>query len=208
MSNDDRSKPLSRRLPSLLPLYDVVKFHTLPRSHTFFERPVGMSGSDLRVKEREDTNIYIGNQLMPGTSFYVTALAVYFVPNCDREAKPDRAQDIDDTLTVLGRGSLELRVADKIYLDIAPLAALPPPFPMYWAHDDERLERLLHGDMSASGELAPSRTLQTEVFKITPLYIPAQQYFAAIVRFKDSMALSAQGKLGVILYGQLIREIV
>jgi hypothetical protein len=188
------------------PLYDVTKFDTLPQSRTFFEKPQGMIGADLLTKNREDTNVYVSNQLLQGNEFYLTSIGVYFVPNCERDAGTSRAMDIMDTLTVLSMGSFELRVANRIYLDIAPLAALPPPFPMYWAHDDARLEKMLYGDVTAAGDGVPVRKLDDEAFKIKPLYIPAQQYFGAFVRFKKSVKLNSLGKLGVILYGYLIRE--
>jgi len=186
------------------PLYDSRTFQEVPQRATFFEVPQGMPDGELGVKTQEDTAMYVPSQMVQGNDFYMTGVGVYFVPNYKGEAGTSRAMDIADVLGVLGGGAFMFQIKNRRYLEIAPLAALQPSFPMYWAREDERLERMFKADISASGDGVPQK--KPDGFALVPLYIPSGVYFRAEITFKNRRKLNSAGKLGVILYGYLIRH--
>jgi hypothetical protein len=187
------------------PLYDHREFDVLPKRWNFFQHPIGVPGADGNARTREDTGMYLSGSLPMGNEFYATGIGVYFVPSIAAGWGTNRAANIADTLTVLGEGVLTFMVANRRYLEVSPLALLTPNFPMYWARDDDRLEALLEISGEMSGEGVPP-VKKSAPFEVVPIYIQAQQSFGVEICFKNQRRLNSVGKLGVILYGQLIRD--
>jgi hypothetical protein len=188
------------------PLFDSTLIDGGPYDHRFFCTPLGQRDvwhREGQAKIAEDTNMYAAAQLVAGNSMYVTQIGVYFVPNSKGRFSSWKA-DAEDTLKVLGCGMLTFEVMDRRYLQLAPLAALPPGFPMYWAHDEAALSKLLVPTV-IEGEKV-DKFPDAPHFKITPIYIASQQSFSVRVHTEERFTLNSRGKLGVILYGQLIRE--
>lgn len=170
------------------PLFDSVHIATAPFNVKLFAAPIGQND-----KGYEQTNMCLSGILPLGNDFYMTGVGVYFIPDNIRFGRVD-------VLTVLGHGFFELRIGSRRYLEMAPFAALPPPFPMYWAYDEPTLKKKLS---KAKGE---GVKLTEQGFAITPLYIQSLQWFGVTLRTDNYYKLSAPGTLGVILDGFLIRQ--
>jgi len=188
------------------PLFDSVRIKTGPINHQFFANPVGQcAGQPPHVNTHEDTNMYLAGQLPMGQQFYCTGVGVYFVPNVDGLKRTAR-DDISETLFILGLGYLQFRVQNRVYLGMAPLGSMPPPFPMYWAYDEPKLKKLL----------SPSKAIGDGYiaykpgggFQIVPIYIDGGQSFGVRVQIDNFFELSHWGKLGVMLDGRLIRQAI
>jgi hypothetical protein len=178
------------------PLYDSYPIKSAPFAAEFFSQPLG------EHKAPADTNMYISNILVPGNSFYTTGIGVYFVPNIEQRPST-RSADLADVLCVLGHGHLQFRVGNRRYLELAPLGAAPPPFPMYWGRDLPALEKMMNEPTKADSEGAKKIGLG---FELVPIYIASQQYFGVTVRIDNCFKLNNPGRLGVMLDGALIRE--
>jgi hypothetical protein len=164
----------------------------------FFQRPVGQGGATF-----EDTDMYLAGMMPKGNRFIVTSVGAYVVPDWPKQRGRVR-RDIRDTLKVLSRGMVELRVGNRTYLRMAPVAALPPDFPMYWAADDGRLKRLLSAPpVEATGE-AVKRVKHGH--EIVPIMIDGYQAFSVAITFHKRFTLDAPARLGVILYGHVLRD--
>jgi hypothetical protein len=185
------------------PQYDSTRIDGGPFLRQFNCVPCGQfdDGGGKIPKTYEDTNIVNPNQLPFGNSFYATGIGVFFVPNIDRDHQSSRRTEIDDTLYVLGHGYLEFRVANRRYLGLAPLAAIPPPFPMYWARDDAALFKL----MTASKADGPG-VKTVKPFEMVPIYIQEMQPFYIEIRINNVFKLNHVGKLAVMLDGYLLRR--
>jgi hypothetical protein len=189
------------------PMYDTALIPNLPERQEFFQRPIGTPGDELSPRGTEDTSFYRSGMLPENNQFYLTGVGVYFVPNITA-CPSTREMDIRDTLTVLGQGCLRLQIANRRYLEVAPLAVLTPNFPMYWGREDARLEKLWQGSGELSGDAVPQRVKRDEGFAIVPLLIESRQWFSVEITFKYRQKLFSTGKLGVILYGRLLRSAI
>src|SRR5271167_3707040 len=125
------------------PMYDTCAFQNTPDLIRFFQRPMGTPGGDLQPLGPEDTSQYLAGVLPLPNQFYLTGLGVYYVPDYLGDAGTSRAMNITDTLAILGQGCLRLQIQNRRYLEVSPLAMVTPNFPMYWAREDSRLEKLL-----------------------------------------------------------------
>ena len=199
------------------PCFDTCIIENGPVYHDFFQKPVGMSqrgpiGVNQRgpigvsqrdkVKTYEDTSMYIPGSFPLGNEFYVIGLGVYFVPNVENYESLTRENNIDDVLKVLGMGYCSFQVGDRKYCGVAPLAMAVPPFPMYWARDDEKLDELLRKGGSVEG----AGVIKQRGFEIVPTCIQANQSFVVTIQMVESFKLHAPGKLGVVLDGYLMRS--
>jgi hypothetical protein len=185
------------------PLYDSILIERGPVHAQMFSLPIGQgkSASDLgAAKTYSDTNMYLPNQLPRDRDFCMTGIGVYFVPD---DPVTNRTA-LDEALYILGRGYLQFRIQNRRYLEIAPLGALPPHFPMYWALDKDALAKLL-SPAKAEGE-GIALPAAPGCFKITPLLIPAETFFEVSIRIDNYFVLPHAGRLGVILYGEMIRD--
>jgi hypothetical protein len=180
------------------PMFDSAPIDGGPYDRQFFCTPVGCNG-----KRMEETNMYLAGQMPTGNELLITQIGVYFVPNSKGRFSSWKS-DAEDTLKVLGCGMLTFEVMNRRYLQLAPLAALPPGFPMYWAHDEAALSKLLVPTV-AEGEKV-DKFPGAPGFKMTPIYIIAGQSFSVRLHTEERFTLNSRGKLGVILYGQLLRE--
>jgi hypothetical protein len=183
------------------PIYSHQYFtgdeHDLP----FFQTPVGQGKTD-----EEDTNMWLAGNLPEGNRYFLKSLGVYFVP--DWPQGRDRKKGIEDVLRVLSRGCVTMRIQNREYLRVGPIAALPPGFPMYWAANDERLGQLLKaGHTVAAGEKIKRLEPPRHGFDLIPFYIASTQFFEVRIRFNKPIKLNNPGRLGVILYGHIIRDL-
>jgi hypothetical protein len=183
------------------PLYDSMIVEGGPFHHEFLGIPIGQNN-----KSFEDSNVYISHMLPLGQSFYMTGVGIFVVPDINGDPRnQNNREQISDTLYMLGHGYACLRVGNRKYLELAPLAAAPPPFPMYWARDDAALRKLF--------ELNPAKIIGPGVktskpFEIMPLYIESQQYFSLEISMDNCFKLNSPCKLAVMLDGYLIRDVV
>lgn len=174
------------------PLYDTLGFSGA-KILDFFSVPIGVSG-----KTELDTNMFLANKLPRGNTFIVCDVQVFFIPKYNTRKAPE-----PDVLDLLGAGMLTLQVADRIYLQMAPLAAMPPAFPMYWAADPEKLKAMLAASpMTPEGEMIKKTGAAT--FDITPTVIESS-YFRVKVDLSNLPRHDISGRLGVILGGYLFR---
>lgn len=215
------------------PLYDSVILKSGDQRLTLFCKPVGLLDhtADEKIHEsktHEETNMYLAGVLPAGNDFYLTSVGVFFVPNIAgaRAAEWNRETEIEDTLTVLGRGHLEFYIGNRVYFRCSPLAALRPHFPMYWGRDDKQLLELFSsppeevaGPKDEDKEFFDPLTAEAqrmagmtpygsdEGFKLIPLHIAALQGFGVRVEFPKRFRLHNPGKLGVLLYGRMMRDV-
>jgi hypothetical protein len=181
------------------PLYDSTIIEGGPFRHEFHCCPIGQ-----RNKTCEDTNMVIGNMLPLRNYFYMTGIGIYVVPDINGDLKnANRREQMTDMLYMLGHGYARLVVGMRKYLELAPLAAAPPQFPMYWARDDKTLEKLFEsGPKKAVG---PGVKVQ-KPFEMVPLFINSQQWFAVDISMDNHFKLNSPCKLAVMLDGYLIRN--
>jgi hypothetical protein len=180
------------------PFYDTFTFQEGPFVHEFNCVPLGIKG-----KTNEDTNVLVANEIGLGRDFYITGIGVYFVPNSDCGPEyQNTLRNISDTLFILSHGYLRFIVGLRQYLELAPLAALPPQFPMYWARDNKSLERLL-SEMPTKAEGEGIK--KQKPFEMVPIYIKNDS-FAVSISMKNVFRLNNPGKIGVMLDGYLVRH--
>lgn len=182
------------------PLYDSMRLESGPFRGEFFSRPVGLPPET--PKTHEDTNLYLANQLTGQNEFLVTSIGVYFVPNIDW-VENTQSRNLYDALHVLGCGFLEFGVQMRTYLKMAPLGAVPPQFPMYWARDEKALAQMILHPTKVEGESVDKTVIP---FELKPIYIQAMSCFWARITIDNAFKLSSPGKLGVMLDGYLIRQ--
>lgn len=172
-------------------------YSLIPLTLNFFGIPIGIGN-----KSDADTNMYLSSQLPNSQQFYCTGFEIFFVPKTNID-KAGRAE----TIHILNHGVFEFVVGNRVVLRMAPLAALPPSFPMYAAYDDQKLREILLSRPIESGGDMIKREESPRGFEIVPLWIPKQRTFYAEIKLRD-LVITMGGKLTVIVNGFLYNEAI
>jgi|WetSurMetagenome_2_1015567.scaffolds.fasta_scaffold01855_14 hypothetical protein len=190
------------------PLYD---YQTYPLAGStqlqFFQIPKGQSG-----KTFADTNMTSAGQLSQPQSFLIHTISVEFFSGIDVSPAEDVAapfavsKGINDVMSVMKSGWLELFIGSKPYLDLGPLMRFP-------------MESGLGGfaAMSSATTAAATSSYNTtqyarsvgKVFRLrAPLRLEANQNFNVSLNFPTAVALPSgvDGRIGVNLGGILYRK--
>ena len=154
----------------------------------------------------EDTNMTLTAQISQPNKFLVQGIGIDFLPGLSPVTLgADTANSQwNDFVAPFRRGWLEFIIGSKNYLNIAPLASLPPR-----SH--------LSGVGFATSATTAAANLQTlgtiayvegNVFGPVPLLLEAGQNFNINLRWPTAVALpssNATSRIGVVLYGTLYR---
>jgi hypothetical protein len=197
------------------PLYDYQRV-TPDEMRNVFQRefficPIGErcpTGLYPSPRTREDTNLYHSGALPLGNDFYTIAIKVFIVPGWDRAGAWSKEDECDfDTLS--SSGHLELRVQNRIWAAVAPLAAMPTGFitPSRLMKPKRLSEP--HSFLTPFLEILKEvKECVPKIHEITPVYIQSQKYFCVRVDFFQSLTIESDALLGVILDGYLIRNAI
>ncbi len=193
------------------PLFDFWTFDEIPPQHEFFVFPVGATLKSYpgRMREIQDTNMYLTGQLPAPQEFYITAIRVSFTPDYTQH-RGRLELDLQDLRKVLLSGVLELVLGHRRYVYDGPLAKFPVLFPTYHAESLAALMKELDGQLYKEAQECEDESgritkLPGELYAITPIYLQRNQSFHVRVLFPEPVQLNAPGRLGVILDGYLLR---
>jgi hypothetical protein len=189
-----------------MPQFDYIEVDRIYESMSFFQRPMGMPKADGTVKTVMDTSMHLAGQFPTGTGFMVTGVRVLFVPDWPAH-RGNMENDEHDARAMLLGGEFMLRIQNREYLRLAPLALLPPCVPKTWAGELRPVE----GDPDAEAQWRavydqdPSTRAVYAYMGIVPLWIMENQFFEARITATPG-PLRSPGRLGVILDGRLMRS--
>lgn len=165
-------------------LYDYQQAESLDSDPLmrFFETPLGLNG-----RTHLDTNMFLSGMLPARTLFQVEQIEVAFLTDSQIEYE------------ALGMGgSFEFRVADKVYVQHAPLGALMRPWSEFrhWGEPVHLVQSVPwnHGPLPLKNRGAP-------------LFLTDQAVFRAEVRLVPEGYRLPQGRVGVVLHGLFTRPV-
>lgn len=186
-------------------LYDFQTYAMAGASQmTFFAQPMGQAG-----KTKADTNMTIAGSLPAPLRFAIQAIEVYFFSGAFPSVAPaaiatggvdNHVNDVWEFYT--GVAWLELQIGSKPYLIEAPLLRFPP-FAKFQGFAGIASQAAVvdlvarTSDMSASGRpyvIDP------------PLMLEPTQNFSVTLNFPTAIAVSAAGRVGVVLNGVTARN--
>jgi hypothetical protein len=178
------------------PQYDFQSYAAAgATSQQFFQLPAGQGGKTLA-----DTNMVLAGQFPSPTAFLMTAVMVVFIPNLagtpsSTAAAATVSTNINDVVKVANSGYLQLTIGSKVYLTDAPLGKFPPNFSI------GGLEALA-GTYAAGTQVNVDYARSIgRYYEITPLLIPMNQNFSVILNWPTAVAVTAAGRIGLILDG-------
>lgn len=185
------------------PLYSYQSYPAAGASTlVFFQTPA--SGTVTR----EDTNMELAGQLPAPQKFLIQGIGVDYLPGLAPQTLGAASANshANDVYALLRRGYLSLVIGSKNYLNVSPLALLPP-----------RSKVVAAGAASNATTAAPALSLQMsrawadgDVFKINPLLLEASQNFRVEISFPGGAvaipSADAAARIGVIFYGTLYRS--
>jgi hypothetical protein len=185
------------------PLFDYQLVRAVLAYQSFFEYPIG-SNLQGKVRTDRDTNMVMAGCLPAGNSFLITGVRVLFIPDY-LEHRGNREADEQDAARMLLGGSLRLRIANREYLNDAPLAKFPTCLPRTWMaelhyrndEDEEPHWRALYDPSYA-------KAAGLAYYKITPLHVSPHQQLGVTILHEPG-PLNAPARLGVIIDGHRIR---
>lgn len=187
------------------PLYHMQAYGTGGATgFTFFQTAQGSATNGLA-----DTNMTNAGSLSVGQRFAVLSIGVYFVGSSPMVFNAaSTASELNDAKGVLeGIGSLTFTVLNKTYLNIAPIAALPAGMGTFVGGAAYQRTQATGADgngfiaYGTNGVPMPSARYQLRC----PIPIPAQVSFNVTVNYPTAVTVSSASRLGIFLWGMLIR---
>jgi hypothetical protein len=184
-------------------LYDFQTYPMAGASQlTFFAVPVGQSN-----KTRADTNMTIAGSLPAPIRFAIQAIEVYFFPGpfpSLAPAAPSIDNHVNDVWEVFsGVAWAELQIGSKPYLIEAPLLRFPPfaRFAGFAGMSDSTTAGASGFERTAY--MAPAGR---PYIVDPPLLLEPTQNFSFTLNFPTAIAVSAAGRIGVVLNGVTSRN--
>lgn len=172
-------------------------------SLSFFNTAVGSATNGLA-----DTNMDTASQLSIGKRAAIMGISVVFIPGeapvvgqtTTANAIPQNAWN-DLKAVMDGVAYLQLTLLEKVYYVIAPLSYLPAGFGSFGQGGGlvNNQTTAANNSMAAVGAtnglplIAAARRLKA------PLPIPSQMRFSVDIKFPTAIAVSAAGRIGVVL---------
>lgn len=187
------------------PLYHYQSYGTAgATSFTFFQTAQGSATNGIA-----DTNMPQAGSLSAGQKFAVMSIGVHFIGSPPQvfNAAVTTSQLNDAKGVLEGIGSLSFNVLNKNYLNIAPLSALPAGEGTYVGGASYQRTQASAADgngyiaYATNGLPVPSARYQLRV----PIPIPAQTTFSVTVNFPTAITVGTASRLGITLWGVLIR---
>ena len=174
------------------PLFD---YQTYPAAGAlnfqFFAVQLGQAGKTI-----QDTNLVLAGQLSADTYQLVDAIKVDYQPAALTSAG---VTNFADMFEVMDHGSLDFRVGQKSYLQIAPLKFCPTNTGVSGC-------AAFATTVAATTLNVDAPILQGERRYINPVMIPPVQSFSVLVAFKALVTVAADARLGVHLDGTMFRR--
>lgn len=188
------------------PLYHLQAYGTGgATSFTFFQTAKGSATNGLA-----DTNMNIAGALSVGQKFVVMSIGVYFIGSAPQvnNAGASTASSLNDSKKVLeGIGSFSFFVLNKDYLDLAPLSALPSGMGTFVGGAAYQATQTSgapgDGFISYGTNGLPVASARYQLR--CPIPIPAQVTFSAVINFPTAITVTTASRMGVYLWGMLIR---
>lgn len=168
-------------------------------SLTFFQQPKGQLANGYA-----DTNMEAAGFFPAPTAFLCTAVMIAFFPagNPSSTSVTQIAASSywNDAVAVANTGYVEMLIGSKVYLRDAPTGKFPPNFTVNGVYGG-------YGTMTASavGSTGFARAAG-RYCEITPFLIPQSQNFNVTIYWPTAQAVSATGRIGVILDGFYYRQ--
>jgi hypothetical protein len=187
------------------PLYHMQSYGTGgATSFTFFQTAQGSATNGLA-----DTNMTNAGSLSVGQRFAVLSLGVYMIPSAPMQfSGGSTASALNDIKGVIeGIGSLTFTVLNKTYLNTAPLASMPAGMGTFIGGASYQRTQASAADANGfiaygnNGVPMPSARYQLR----SPVPIPAQVSFNVTVNFPTAITVTTASRLGIFLWGLLIR---
>lgn len=189
------------------PFYSYQNYPTLGTAGTlqFFQSVPGNPAATTL----EDTNMQQPNIFPAPTSFLLQGIAVDFLPGnaVARYGAGSANGQLNDFYAIMSRGFLTLTIANKPYLQISTMLALPPR-----SH--------INGVAAVADQTTPAANLQTmvqagfsdgPVFCPRPLLIPSMQNFNISISYPLGAvgvpSATATSRIGVWIYGTQYRPV-
>jgi len=183
------------------PYYDMQSYPTAGQTQLlFFQIPQGQSSKTLA-----DTNMVLAGQFPAPTAFLTTAIMVLYMPGFANSASNALAAatpqaNLNDVVKVADAGYLQLTIGSKVYLNDAPLGKFPPNFSI------GGLQALAGTFTATAGVSADFARSIGRYYEITPLLIPMNQNFSVSLNWPTAVAVTAIGRIAVILDGFYYRQ--
>lgn len=167
-------------------------------SLTFFQTPKGQLTAGYA-----DTNMEAAGQFPAPTAFLCTAIMVAFFPAGNPSVTGTQgvvSAYWNDATAVANTGYLEMLIGSKVYMRDAPTGKFPPNF-------------TVNGVFGGYGTATAAAIAQVgfaraagRYCEITPFLIPQSQNFNVTLYWPTAQAVSATGRIGVVLDGFYYRQ--
>lgn len=184
------------------PQYDYQAYITAGvTSQIFFQTPNGQGG-----KTFADTNMVLPGQFPAPTAFLCTAIMVAFFP-AGSPSVTGTAQAVsnywNDAVAVANSGYFELTIGSKVYLRDAPIGKFAPNFTINGVIGTAIAVAVTTGVVATQTGFARAAG---RYYEITPFLIPQSQNFNVTLYWPTAQAVSATGRIGLILDGFYYRQ--
>jgi hypothetical protein len=181
------------------PFYHFQSYALAGQSNlTFFQTPKGQLANGYA-----DTNMENAGSFPAPTAFLCTAIMVVYMPAGNPSTTGTQGvvnPYWNDSVLVANSGYLELTIGSKVYMRDAPVGKFPPNF-------------TVNGFGFTMGNATAANIAQTgyaraagRYAEITPFLIPQSQNFNVSLYWPTVQAVSATGRIGVILDGFYYRQ--
>lgn len=190
-------------------LYDRIDYPVSGGTLKFFQNPVGVGFKTFR-----DTNMVNAGCLPADVRFLACGIELVFLPSPQLNGrKQERIADIN---AVARSGFVQLRVLDRMYMQAAPLAAVPAR--QYWHEDydskkesdkdaDETFRSMMRVQLSEQFRKTDYGAFGGKPFDMVPLFIESFQPFHVIVTELAALPSGQPGELWCRLPGKRARPI-
>ncbi len=183
------------------PQYDYQSYTTNGvQSLTFFQVPVGQGTTSAPgasgAKTYADTNLQLGGQFPAPTAFLCSAVMVVYFPAGNPSATGTAA-------AVASFWNDSVAVGSKVYLRDAPIGKFPPNFTI---NGVSSVALGLDGGTGTLQSATGFARAAGRYYEITPFLIPQSQNFNVSLYWPAAQAVSATGRIGVILDGFYYRQ--
>lgn len=181
------------------PFYDFQSYAAAGQtSLTFYQVPNGQAG-----KTYADTNMELAGQFPAPTAFLCTAIMICFMPAGNPSVTGTQgavSSYWNDAMLVANSGYLEMTIGSKVYMRDAPTGKFPPNFTVTGVFGG-------YGS-STAGVIASTGFARSagRYCEITPFLIPQSQNFNVKLFWPTAQAVSATGRIGLILDGFYYRQ--
>lgn len=160
---------------------------------TFFQTPMGQNGATYAT-----TNMTAAGQMSAGQEFVVTGIGIDLLLDPDSLYATAPDQYAKDFYSVMREGYLKLFVGSKDYLIQGPLATFPVT---------HKIDLAITPSTGATTAVGSSyATTGGQAFQIVPVTLAQNQNFSVTLHFDSPVAISADARIGVKLYGYKYRS--